>query len=143
MATFPILLNIGNQPTYFVSLKDNAGLVKKFAYVNVERYQIVAIGDTLNEAYNEYLKSLSENVQVDTSALTSLEAVVEYIATAVRDGNTYYYIEVVGSDQVYVASIQLSEVLAVLKEGDTIQVEFVDTSEEFIDINSIERTRKE
>ena len=55
----PILLNIGNQPTYFISLKDNAGLVKMFAFVNVERYQIVAIGNTLNEAYSEYLKALA------------------------------------------------------------------------------------
>ena len=48
-ATFPVLLNIANQPTYFLSLKDNAGLVKKFAYVNVEQYQLVGIGDNLNE----------------------------------------------------------------------------------------------
>ncbi len=142
VATFPILLNIGNQPTYFISLKDNAGLVKKFAYVNVERYQLVAIGDTLNEAYNEYLKSLSENVQVDESALTELEAAVVSVATAVRDGNTYYYIELDGSDKVYVASIQLSEVLAVLREGDIINVSFMESEEEFIELSGIERTKK-
>ena len=142
VATFPILLNIGNQPTYFISLKDNAGLVKKFAYVNVERYQIVAIGDTINEAYNEYLKLLSENVSVDTSALTEYEAVVIAVATAVRDGNTYYYIELENSDQVYVPSIQLSEVLAVLREGDVVNVSFMETEDEFVDINGIERTKK-
>ena len=57
-ATFPILLNVANQPTYFLSLKDNAGLVKQFAFINVERYQEVAIGSTINEAYSSIWKCL-------------------------------------------------------------------------------------
>ena len=111
VSTFPILLNIGNQPTYFVSLKDNAGLVKMFAFVNVERYQLVAIGDTLNEAYSEYLKLLAQNTQVDSSALTTTEGVITYISSAVRDGNTFYYIELDNSEQVFVASIQSAKFL--------------------------------
>ena len=46
-AAFPLLLNIANEPTYFMALKDDAGLVKKYAMVNVQKYQIVAFGDTL------------------------------------------------------------------------------------------------
>ncbi len=139
-ATFPILLNIGNQPTYFISLKDNAGLVKRFAYVNVERYQIVAIGSTLDEAYTQYLKALAQNTEVDSSALKSEEAVVASISSAVRDGNTYYYLELEGNDHVFVASIQLSEVLAVLKPGDTVKVGYVESDAQFIDISEITRT---
>ena len=139
-ATFPILLNIGNQPTYFISLKDNAGLVKRFAYVNVERYQIVAIGSTLDEAYTQYLKALAQNTEVDSSALKSETAVVTDISTAVRDGNTYYYIELEGNDRVFVASIQVSEVLAVLRPGDTVQVGYVESDAQFIDISEITRT---
>ena len=142
VATFPILLNIGNQPTYFISLKDNAGLVKKFAFVNVERYQIVAIGDNLNEAYSEYLKALAQNTEVDSSALVNKEGVIEAISSAVRDGNTYYYIELSGSDKVYVASIQMSEVLAVLKPGDTVSLGYVESDSEFIDISELSRTKK-
>ena len=33
MATFPLLLNISGEPTYFIALKDDAGLVKKYAMV--------------------------------------------------------------------------------------------------------------
>ena len=47
-ATFPLLLNISNEPTYFIALKDNAGLVKKYAMVNIQKYQNVAIGDTVS-----------------------------------------------------------------------------------------------
>ena len=41
-ATFQLLLNIAQQPTYFIALKDNAPLVKQYAMVNVERYQTVS-----------------------------------------------------------------------------------------------------
>ena len=142
VATFPLLLNIGNQPTYFLSLKDNAGLVKMFAFVNVERYQLVATGDTLNEAYTEYLKLLAENTQIDSSALTSTEGVIRYISSAVRDGNTFYYIELEDSDQVYVASIQTAEILAVLHSGDTVKVSYVPSEDEFVDISEITRTAR-
>ena len=142
VATFPLLLNIGNQPTYFLSLKDNAGLVKMFAFVNVERYQLVATGDTLNEAYTEYLKLLAENTQIDSSALTSTEGVIRYISSAVRDGNTFYYIELEDSDQVYVASIQTAEILAVLHPGDTVKVSYVPSEDEFVDISEITRTAR-
>lgn len=53
-ATFPILLNIADEPTYFLSLKDAAGLVKKYAMVNIEKYHIVAIGDTVAECEKVY-----------------------------------------------------------------------------------------
>ena len=49
VSTFPLLLNISNQPTYFMALKDSAGLVKMYAMVNVEQYQIVATATSLAE----------------------------------------------------------------------------------------------
>lgn len=141
VSTFPILLNIGNQPTYFVSLKDNAGLVKKFAFVNVERYQIVAIGDTLNEAYSEYLKALSQNTEIDTPASDTLEGTISRISSAVIDGNSYYYIELseLDADRIFVAPIQISEVLPLLREGDVVRIGWAGTDEEFVDISEIER----
>ena len=36
-ATFPLLLNVSDRPTYFMSLKDSAGLVKMYAYVDVQQ----------------------------------------------------------------------------------------------------------
>lgn len=48
-ASFPILLNISNEPTYLMTLKDEAGLVKKYAMLNIKRYQNIAIGDTMPE----------------------------------------------------------------------------------------------
>ena len=48
-ATFPLLINVGGQPTYFMALKDSSGLVKSYAMLNIEKYQTVAIGDSVNE----------------------------------------------------------------------------------------------
>jgi len=138
-ATFPVLLNIANQPTYFLSLKDNAGLVKKFAYVNVERYQIVGIGDSLNEAYTSYLKLTAEDEELDTSALQSVTKTIAAIHTAVKGGNTYYYIELTGMKQVFMASIELNDILAVLEPGDRITVSYIDTGDDLITVNGIEK----
>ena len=58
-ATFPILLNIGNEPTYFMALKDASQLVKMYALVNVSQYQIVATGTTVEECQKIICSSLS------------------------------------------------------------------------------------
>ncbi len=60
-ATFPLLLNIADEPTYFMALKDQAGLVKMYAMVNVQKYQLVATGDTIKECEKAYLEILAEN----------------------------------------------------------------------------------
>lgn len=143
-ATFPILLNVANQPTYFLSLKDNAGLVKQFAYINVERYQEVAIGSTINEAYSQYLKLAGANADaaVDESALKTETQTVKNVSSAVKDGNTYYYVQLENSDKIFTASIQLNEILAVIKPGDTVSVKYVDTGIQFVDINEIELVKQ-
>ena len=143
-ATFPILLNVANQPTYFLSLKDNAGLVKQFAYINVERYQEVAIGSTINEAYNQYLKLVGSNADasMDESSLKTETQIVKAVSSAVKDGNTYYYVQLENSDQIFTASIQLNDILAVIKPGDTVSVKYVDTQTQFTDINEIELVKQ-
>ena len=60
-ATFPLLLNIADEPTYFIALKDDAGLVKKYAMVNVQKYQVVAIGDTVSQCQESYRELLVSN----------------------------------------------------------------------------------
>lgn len=139
-ATFPILLNVANQPTYFLSLKDNAGLVKQFAFINVERYQEVAIGSTINEAYSQYLEMSADDAQisVDTDDLKTLEAVVTSVSSAVIEGNTHYYIQVENSDHIFTASIQTDNILAVIKAGDTISIKYIDSDSRFIELNAIE-----
>ena len=122
-STFPILLNVGDRPTYFMSLKDAAGLVKMYAFVDVERYQVVATGSTIAEAMQQYNELL---VQEDPTAVVSEEESgnVTSVQSVVIDGNTSYYFKLSGSDDVYVAAIQVSDSLPFLKEGDQVKLKY-------------------
>ncbi len=60
-STFPLLLNIADEPTYFMALKDYSGLVKMYAYVNVQQYQLVGTGTSVASAQKAYTDLLTEN----------------------------------------------------------------------------------
>jgi len=108
VATFPLLLNIGGEPTYFIALKDNAGLVKKYAMVNVQKYQVVGIGDTVSECEAEYQELLlKEGIQVveDNRKSGSITGVITKIAQGVVDGDSHYFIMVEGSEDIFDISV--------------------------------------
>lgn len=108
-ATFPLLLNISGEPTYFIALKDDAGLVKKYAMVNVQRYQIVAIGDSVSQCEENYLELLLSNgvkeEEKDTREILEISGKITKIAQAVLDGTSHYYLMVEGSDEIFDASV--------------------------------------
>lgn len=118
-ATFPLLLNISNRPTYFLSLKDNAGLVKMYAFVDVEQYQIVGTGQTIDEAKSNYRKALNlEDVDVQEPVdSTEISGTVASLASAVVSGNTCYYFTLEGDSQVYTASVDIHEKLPFMQPG--------------------------
>lgn len=126
-ATFPILINAGGQPTYFMSLKDDAGLVKQYAFVSVENYQVVAVGDSVAQAEKEYYKLLSDNgkVKVDFEAKTLTGKIVA-IQEAVVNGNSSYYFRIEGQEKIYIAPISLNDGLPLLKTGDTVTIEYIE-----------------
>ena len=104
-ATFPLLLNISDEPTYLLSLKDSAGLVKKYAMVNVQQYQIVAIGDSIGQCEDNYLELLLGNgikeVEQDTRKEETLTGKVTKVAQAVLEGSSHYYLMVEGSNAIF------------------------------------------
>lgn len=97
IASFPSLINVDNIPTYIMVLKDNAGLVKMYAMVNVEKYNIVATGSTQKEALSNYKKLLAENeiitgTQAIDESVPKKEITVADIKYITMDGETYVYI---------------------------------------------------
>ena len=111
-ATFPLLLNISNQPTYFMALKDYAGLVKMYAMVNVQQYQIVATGASVEECQSNYYKLLRQN-KLDTGEAPILPAdedtvtgIVTALRSAVIDGTTMYYVTLDAGNIVYCISMR-------------------------------------
>ncbi len=123
-ATFPLLLNIADEPTYFMALKDGAGLVKKYAMVNVQKYQWVAIGDTIQECEKNYVTLLNTNGIVSENADEYREksGVIELITPVVLDGTTHYYFCVEGSEDVFDVTMEDTDLIDIIKykEGDRI-----------------------
>lgn len=128
IATFPLLLNINGEPTYFIALKDNAGLVKKYAMVNVQKYQVVGIGDTVSECEEEYHKMLlKEGIQKeeeDTREVLTLTGKIAKIAQGVIDGNSHYFIMIEGSEEIF--DISVVDMIQIIKYevGQEITVEY-------------------
>lgn len=125
-STFPLLLNVSNQPTYFMSLKDNAKLVKMYALVNVSQYQIVATGTTVAECEKAYKKLMQQNnIQTDTenTAETTVTAPITDIRSSVINGNTFYYIKLEGTPYVSLSAGEYEEAVT-LNIGDTVEVTY-------------------
>ena len=126
-ATFPLLLNVNDRPTYFMSLKDSAGLVKMYAFVDVQQYQIVGTGTSVKEALNAFFQELQNNDEIhlgddigsDVKDQT-VTGVVADIRSAVLDGETRYYILLQGDTTVYVAEVSINSRLPFVKAGDSV-----------------------
>lgn len=138
-ATFPLLLNIAGQPTYFLALKDNASLVKQYAMVNVEKYQIVATGATVEETERNYTRLLSQTGNIKLGASTEVTGIISDIKTAVRDGNSYYYFKLNESDNYFNTSASQNEYVVTLNKGDKVKIKYNQGSSLILQIASIEK----
>ena len=106
-----------------MSLKDNAELVKMYAMVNVQQYNIVATGSTVAECESNYIKLLSQNgLASGQSASTEVEGVIAEIRTAVIEGNSWYYFRLEGDDFYYSISAAASERAVILSVGDRVKI---------------------
>lgn len=130
VATFPLLLNIADEPTYFMALKDASGLVKKYAMVNVQKYQWVAIGDTIQECEKNYNELLNTNGIVSEAAgsIKQIFGRISVIAPIVLEGNTHYYICIDGSEDVFDVDMSEEDLIDVIRcqVGDKISVDYIE-----------------
>ena len=124
-ATFPLLLNISDQPTYFIPLKDNTNLVKSYAMVNVAQYQIVATGATVSQCEQNYIQLLNNRGLVSAEELptTQVSGVIDDIRSAVMDGDSYYFIRLQGDPVYYSISAAVSPVVVILNVGDSVTIQ--------------------
>ncbi len=145
-ATFPILVNIADTPSYFISLKDGAGLVKSYAFVSVSNYQIVGVADTVADAEKEYRRllkeagKLKEDKPSEEIAPLTASGRISAISSAVVGGNTAYYILLENNDKVFIADISLNDRLPFLKESDNLTVKYTDKNGQ-ITVTGIEITK--
>ena len=153
-ATFPILLNVSGQPTYFMALKDSSQLVKMYAMVNVEQSTIVGVGTNLTECTESYAQALEDNgvnVNVDVDSMgeedkddtPKVETVdvtgkVEEIRSIITGGETYFYIKLVDNATYYKVAVKNAEKIVILNTGDTITfVVNKDAKGDIVTVNSV------
>lgn len=129
-ATFPILLNISDQPTYFMALKDSAELVKMYAMVNVSDYQITATGTSVAQCQLNYEALLLENgvqitdpSQLETGESEQVSGVITEIRTAVVNGNTIFYFSL-GGEVYYAVSASLCQEAVTFDVGDRVTITY-------------------
>lgn len=138
-ATFPLIVNIDGQPTYFMSLKDASNIVQQYALINVNQYnKIGATSNDLSTCLDNYRKSLKSNgaeIIVDqtpvvdekdepaTETLTATGTISE-IRTAVKGGDSYYYIKLDSNAAYFSIAASKDETVVILNAGDSVTVTY-------------------
>ena len=124
-ASFPSLINIDGHPTYIMVLKDSGGLVKLYATVNVEQYNIVTTASTQDECIRKYKETLgikTEDTDKEIKETTITIASIKYIDI---DGNTYIYI-IDTDNNIFRAKAGEHENMLLLSAGDKVAISYSD-----------------
>ena len=130
-SSFPLLLNIENEPTYFMTLKDNQGLVKQYAFVNVDDYSKVGTGETLDDARVNYAKlvfgSQGNFTDTTTGERKMVTATIERLGVSQTNGTTYYTIILKEYPEfLLISPATISPELPISREGDQVMIEYID-----------------
>ena len=130
IATYPLPVNIDGVPTYFMTLKDAEGLVKMFAFVNINDYGTLGVGDTIIEAKKNYSSAYLSGGNAfafsDEAFEYALEGIIDRIAYKIEDGTTFYTFTMQGKDLLFVAPSSITEELTLTEKGDSINISYVD-----------------
>jgi len=137
-STFPLLINLNNRATYLMSLKDAAGLVKMYAFVDVEDYQKVVITDSakgIKVAAENYINNVDLEINTDNTQTKDIEIVS--INQVNIDGTSYYYIKD-KEEKKYSVSIKVNKnVIPFLKNGSKVNITY-NVEKEVTEIINIE-----
>ncbi|MEG0570456.1 MAG: hypothetical protein RR497_02300 [Oscillospiraceae bacterium] len=128
-ATFPIILNINDEPTYFMTLKDSAKLIKKYAFVSIKDYMMVGIGDTVTNAKDDYLNVLANaGAQLDLNKAEEIkteqvQGVIERISWNILDNVTTYSFTLENNPNIYIVPADKSIEIALTQKGDAVTID--------------------
>jgi len=147
-ATFPLLLNLDGEPTYFMALKDKAGVVKSYAMVNVDQFSIVARSPRddypdVEACLDAYVEKLSPRVTIniekdgtrppDNNDEERLAGVITDIREAVVGGNTVYFIKLADDSRYFALNVSRNRDAAILSRGDTVELIVAKGGEKIVD----------
>lgn len=128
-ATFPMIINLDGLPTYFMTLKDNAGLIKQYAFVSVETYTNVGTGETINAALRNYRQTLRENnsgkVDTSTGDETATGTVLRIANESIGDTVTYRVILKEQQNRIFTVPYDTSAELSLTQPGDRVKMDYL------------------
>ena len=142
-ASFPIILNIDSQPTYFMTLKDDIGLIKQYAFVSVTNYSTVGTGESVSDALRDYESKLVSDGVTTISNLSgetkAVEGVILRIASEYSDGRTIYkFLLESPQDILFTAQASVSPELALTQPGDRVSLSYLLSSNGIADADSFD-----
>lgn len=142
-ASSPILVNVDASPTYFMTLRDKEGLIKQYAFVNVEDYTTVGNGESKEEALNNYRKNMRNtpnvNVEVLNENIKKIEGTIKRIASENINNNLVYkFILNEIDNKVFEVNSKKSEYLALTMVGDKVKIEYIDNDKGIIPVEKYE-----
>lgn len=142
-ASFPIILNIDSQPTYFMTLKDDIGLIKQYAFVSVTNYSTVGTGESVSDALRDYESKLVSDGVTTISNLSgeteTVEGVILRIASEYSDGRTIYkFLLESPQDILFTAQASVSPELALTQPGDRVSVSYLLSANGIADADSFD-----
>jgi len=138
-ANFPILYNVGGYPTYFLTLKDNAGLVKAMSFISVENYSVLGIGQTVREALREYHRTMMSrgNSVVPDSVVSRNSVIGEILRVGMEPssgGATFYFLLKDQESKLFVGSAGLSSEILITQKGDRVKITFSEGGGQLVDM---------
>ena len=138
-ATFPVMYNILGTPTYVSSLKDKAGLVKMVAFVSVEDYSVLGLGETKEDAlrnYREALSSKGNNIKLDNDTNTeNIEGIVTRINMDISGGNTTYYMTIDNANGlIFRSASKVSTEIPLTMVNDKVKISYQKSDNGLVDI---------
>ncbi len=129
-ATFPLLLNISGEPTYFMALKDDAGLVKMYAMVNIQKYQWVATGDSIKECEKSYSQLLKTNGITGAGSAEGKSAAgkIANLMPVNLEGTSHIYFALEGREEVFDIDLSNTDLIDIIKykAWDTIRISYLE-----------------
>lgn len=128
-ASFPSVINVEGQPTYIMVLKDKGSLVKQYALIHVERYNIVVTATTQREVMAKYKNALIENGMLSGAAQTvdsgGESITVKDIKYLVQDGNSYAYL-ISTKEEIFKVDCSEFETVVLVSPGDRVTLSAVE-----------------
>lgn len=144
-ASFPSLVNVDGEPTYIMVLTDNGGLVKMYAMVNVEQYNLVVTAESQEEVFAKYRKLIAKNnngiSDSDVKSIKEVEFVVVDMKYVTMNGETYVYIKD-KEGNVFKQKFSEDESVIKISAGDTIFVQYEENGSGIHVIITVELKKK-